>query len=127
MEEIFGEIQDEHDDEDDGVPKLDQTQLDEGLIVPGEITLRDLDNEYDIKIPLNDNYSTLRGFLLDMLGNHFPKKGDNLFWEGLSFTLLKVEENEIEEVKIEATDGDKHSDFTAHDDEASSSEAMSAK
>ncbi len=128
MEEIFGEIQDEHDDEDDGVPKLDQTQLDEGLVVPGEITLRDLDNEYDIKIPLNDNYSTLRGFLLDMLGNHFPKEGDNLFWEGLSFTLMKVEENEIEEVKIESTDGDKHTDFSNNDDEVvSQDETFSAK
>jgi putative hemolysin len=127
MEEIFGEIQDEHDDEDDGIPKLDQTQLEEGLVVPGEITLRDLDNEYDIKIPLNDNYSTLRGFLLDMLGNHFPKEGDNLFWEGLSFTLMKVEENEIEEVKIESTDGDKHSDFANSSEEAADSEALSAK
>lgn len=126
MEEIFGEIQDEHDDEDDGVPKLDQSQLDEGLVVPGEITLRDLDNEYDIKIPLNDNYSTLRGFLLDMLGNHFPKKGDNLFWEGLSFSLLKVEENEIEEVKIESTDGDKHTEFSQNENHASG-EALGAK
>lgn len=126
MEEIFGEIQDEHDDEDDGIPRLDQSQLDEGLFVPGEITLRDLDNEYDIKIPLNDNYSTLRGFLLDMLGNHFPKEGDNLFWEGLSFTLMKVEENEIEEVKIESTDGDKHTDFS-NNEERQMSDELSAK
>jgi len=108
MEEIFGEIQDEHDDEDDGIPKIDQSPLDEGLKVPASISLRDLYNEYDIKIPLNDNYSTLRGFLLDMLGNNFPKEGNILFWEGLSFKLLKVEENEIEEVEIESTDGEKH-------------------
>jgi putative hemolysin len=128
MEEIFGEIQDEHDDEDDGIPKVSQSKLDEGLVVPGEITLRDLNNEYDIKIPLNDNYSTLRGFLLDMLGNQFPKEGDNLFWEGLSFTLLKVEESEIEEVKIESTDGDKHLEFSINNDnDSSSSEALTAK
>jgi putative hemolysin len=108
MEEIFGEIQDEHDDEDDGIPKIEQSPLDEGLKVPAGISLRDLYNEYDIKIPLNDNYSTLRGFLLDMLGNNFPKEGNILFWEGLSFKLLKVEENEIEEVEIESTDGEKH-------------------
>ncbi|MCO4753350.1 MAG: HlyC/CorC family transporter [Bacteriovoracaceae bacterium] len=108
MEEIFGEIQDEHDEDDDGIPKIAQNHLDEGLKVPGGISLRDLYNEYDIKIPLNDNYSTLRGFLLDMLGNNFPKEGNILFWEGLSFKLLKVEENEIEEVEIESTDGEKH-------------------
>jgi putative hemolysin len=108
MEEIFGEIQDEHDDEDEGIPKIAASRLEEGLVVPAEITLRDLKNEYEIDIPLNDNYSTLRGFLLDMLGNHFPKEGNILFWEGLSFNLLKVSDNEIEEVKIESTDGDRH-------------------
>lgn len=108
MEEIFGEIQDEHDDEDDGIPKISESRLEEGLVVPAEITLRDLKNEYEIEIPLNDNYSTLRGFLLDMLGNHFPQEGNILFWEGLSFNLLKVTESEIEEVKIESTDGDRH-------------------
>lgn len=108
MEEIFGEIQDEHDDEDDGIPKIAASRLEEGLVVPAEITLRDLKNEYEIDIPLNDNYSTLRGFLLDMLGNHFPNEGNILFWEGLSFNLLKVTESEIEEVKIESTDGEKH-------------------
>lgn len=108
MEEIFGEIQDEHDEDDDGIPKIAQNHLDEGLKVPAGISLRDLYNEYDIKIPLNDNYSTLRGFLLDMLGNNFPKEGNILFWEGLSFKLLKVLENEIEEVEIESTDGERH-------------------
>ena len=108
MEEIFGEIQDEYDDEEDMVAKDDQDLLESGVTVPGSISLRDLSNEFDIKIPLNDNYSTLRGFLLDMLGNNFPKEGNILFWDGLSFELLLVVDNEIEEVKIESTDGVKH-------------------
>lgn len=108
MEEIFGEIQDEHDDEDDVIARDKHENLEEGVTVPGSISLRDLDGEYDVKIPLNDNYSTLRGFLLDMLGNNFPKQGNILFWEGLSFELLTVIDEEIEEVKIESTDGEKH-------------------
>lgn len=108
MEEIFGEIQDEHDDDDD-LEDLDlQAQLDEGLKLQGGISLRDLYSDYNIKIPLNDNYSTLRGFLLDMLGNNFPVEGNILFWEGLSFKLLKVVESEIEEVEIESIDSEKH-------------------
>jgi CBS domain containing-hemolysin-like protein len=108
MEEIFGEIQDEHDDEEDVIVKDDADSLEEGICIPASITLRDLDTEFDIKIPLNDNYSTLRGFLLDMLGNNFPKQGNILFWEGLSFELIKVIDQEIEEVKVESTDGEKH-------------------
>ena len=106
MEEIFGEIQDEHDDE-EVVDDENAVDLVNGLLVAGSISLRDLYSDYDIKIPLNDNYSTLRGFLLDMLGNNFPKQGNILFWKGLSFELTNVED-EIEEVKIESTDGEKH-------------------
>lgn len=106
MEEIFGEIQDEHDDEDDMIPKADQDTFDDGIIITAEISLRDLDSEYDIEIPLNDNYSTLRGFLLDMLGNNFPTQGNILIWEGFSFELTQVQENEILEVKITKVNGD---------------------
>lgn len=124
MEEIFGEIQDEHDDEDELVTNDTGETLDQGLNVPGSISLRDLYNEFDVKIPLNDNYSTLRGFLLDMLGNNFPKQGNILFWEGLSFELLKVEKDEIEEVKIESTDGEKH--VTSQSGGSNNSKAASA-
>lgn len=117
MEEIFGEIQDEHDDEDDMIAKNIEETLEDGITLPGSISLRDLDSEFDIKIPLNDNYSTLRGFLLDMLGNNFPKEGNILFWQGLSFELVKVIENEIEEVKIESTDGERHISDRRDDDE----------
>ncbi|MCT4643299.1 MAG: hemolysin family protein [Bacteriovoracaceae bacterium] len=116
MEEIFGEIVDEHDDEDDAAPDVKPGFLDEGLEVEGSLSLRDLYNDYNIKIPLNDNYSTLRGFLLDMLGNSFPKQGNVLFWEGLSFKLLKVVESEIERVLIESIDGENHSDPAKDED-----------
>jgi putative hemolysin len=79
MEEIFGEIQDEHDDEEDGIPGIES---EEGIQVPSTISLRDLYNEYDVKIPLNDNYSTLNGFLMEQLGNSFPKKGNIIVWDG---------------------------------------------
>lgn len=103
MEEIFGEIQDEHDEDEDGIPG---TETEQGVVVPSSISLRNLYNEYDIKIPLNDNYSTLTGFLLENLGNNFPRKGNIVFWEGYSFELLKVKNYEIKEVKIKSVNGD---------------------
>lgn len=108
MEEIFGEIQDEYDDEEDGVPEAETDPFDGSITLPATISLRDLYNEYDIKIPLNDNYSTLAGFILEMLGNNFPSEGNILFWEGYRFTLIKVEDQEVVDVKIESSDGEKH-------------------
>lgn len=102
MEEIFGEIQDEHDDEDDLIPGVESA---EGVLVPSTISLRDLYNEYDIEIPLNDNYSTLNGFLMEQLGNNFPKKGHLIIWDGYSFELVRVKSSEIKEVKIKSTTG----------------------
>lgn len=105
MEEIFGEISDEHDDEEDGIPGIES---EEGILVPATISLRDLYNEYDIKIPLNDNYSTLNGFILEQIGNSFPKKGNMIIWEGFSFELMRVKNYEIKEVKIKSVSGDHH-------------------
>jgi putative hemolysin len=105
MEEIFGEIHDEHDDEDDTSPTGEFDPIQGGLVVPATISLRDLYNEHDLKIPLNDNYSTLTGFILEQLGNTFPKTDMIVSWEGFTFKLTKVEDNEIEEVQISKTGG----------------------
>ena len=74
----------------------------------GHVNLRDLQNEYDVKIPLNDNYSTLAGFVLDMLGNNFPEEGQIIVWEGFSFEIFKVDNLEIKEIKISDVDGERH-------------------
>ena len=109
IEEILGEIQDEHDhDEEDVKKEYEEMDLEHGIIVEGMTTLRDLYNDYDIKIPLNDNYSTLAGFILDMLGNNFPEEGQIIVWEGLTFELEKVDDYEIREVRIRDVDGEKH-------------------
>lgn len=105
LEEIVGQIQDEHDDES---PEIQLTSPEEGVVVDGSISLRDLGHDYEIEIPLNDNYSTLAGFLLEMLGNNFPKKGNIIISDGYSFELRKVVSNEIKEVKILAVDGETH-------------------
>ncbi|RLA63197.1 MAG: hypothetical protein DRQ88_04615 [Epsilonproteobacteria bacterium] len=105
VEEILGEIQDEH-DIDLAIPEVGD--LIKGISIVGSMSLRDLDGEYDIKIPLNANYSTVAGFILDMLGNNFPKKGQIIIWEGYSFELTRVEEYEIRDILIKDVGGEKH-------------------
>jgi len=108
VEEIFGEIHDEHDDVEEQEKTLAAADLDIGIIVDGEMQLRELYQDYDIKIPLNDNYSTVAGFLLDMLGNNFPEQGQIIVWEGLSFELQEVEDFAIKKVRVKDVDGEKH-------------------
>lgn len=108
VEEIFGEINDEHDDVEEKEKNLEEANLEDGIVVDGDISLREIYSDYDIKIPLNDNYSTLSGFLLDMLGNTFPELGQIIVWEGLSFDLEVVEDHVIKQVRIKDVDGEKH-------------------
>lgn len=109
VEEIVGEIQDEHDDDEEAiVEEQKQQELNEGAIIEGTLSLRELYSDLDIKIPLNDNYSTVAGFLLDMLGNNFPEQGQIIVWEGYSFELIKVEDYEIREIRIKHVDGERH-------------------
>jgi len=109
IEEIMGEIQDEHDDVEDEIQaQYEVLESEEGLTLDGAISLRDLYNEYDIKIPLNDNYSTLAGFILDMLGNNFPEERQIIFWEGYSFEVESLDNTDIKNIKIKDVDGEKH-------------------
>jgi putative hemolysin len=109
IEEILGEINDEHDAEDHPQEESNIHKVsDDGLVVEGTTSLRNLYNEYDIKIPLNDNYSTLSGFILDMLGNNFPEQGQIIVWDGYSFELREVEDFEIKKILIRDVDGEKH-------------------
>lgn len=107
IEEILGDIHDEHDTEEEYEDDL-LNDLKEGIFVPGGMTLRDLYNDYDIKIPLNDHYSTVAGFILDMLGNNFPEEGQIIVWEGLSFELTEVTDHEIKTIRVKDVDGEKH-------------------
>ena len=105
IEEILGEIHDEHDEVKTITHEMD---ICEGITVDGATPLRNLYNEYDIEIPLHENYSTLSGFLLEMLGNNFPQQGQTIVWEGLLFELREVTDSKIGAVKIKDTNGRKH-------------------
>lgn len=102
MEQIFGEITDEHDQETPGEIKKVRT-VEEGIVISGNTPLRDLDQEYDIHIPMSEAYSTVTGFLLELLGNHFPKQQQIIYWDDYSFELTKVVNYQIDQVTIKRT------------------------
>ena len=79
VEEIVGEIHDEHDDVEEERVAESKKSIEQGIVIDGSLSLREFDNDYEIKIPPNDNYSTVAGFLLEMLGNNFPNKVKSSF------------------------------------------------
>lgn len=96
IEEIFGEIQDEHD-----LANTTDTQLDENtFIFSGRTEIDHLINHHELPFPESDEYETLAGFIFSQLAE-IPKKEESFETEKLIVTILEVTDSRIELVKIE--------------------------
>ncbi len=94
IEEIFGEIRDEHDDED-----LIEKQIDNDtyhLSARHEIDY--LNEKYDWEIP-EDDYETLGGYILSETED-IPKVNEVIEIDDFTFTILSKEETKIELVQV---------------------------
>jgi Mg2+/Co2+ transporter CorB len=89
IEEIVGDISDEHDLLTSGV----KAQPDGSFIINGEVTIRDLNREYDWSLPDN-NASTIAGLLL-YESRMIPESGQIFLFYGFRFEVLKRLRNQI--------------------------------
>ncbi len=94
LEQIVGQIEDEHDDKVEPRIEADNVELD------GATRIRDLESEYGIEIPPDAGFETLAGFLLFKLGE-IPQAGRSVEYEGRSYTVLEMDRNRIARVRIE--------------------------
>ena len=95
MEEIFGEIEDEHDS-----VALQETKInDNEYVFSGRLEIDYLNEKYSLEIPESDEYETIAGFILF---NHerIPNEHDTISIEPFSFEILKVDNPRIELIKI---------------------------
>ncbi len=95
LEQVFGEIGDEHDVQ-QPLPDIEANEL----VVEGTIPIRDLAAMYGIELPTDAGFETLAGFLLFHF-EHIPKKNEFVTHEGRRFTILDMDRNRIARVKIE--------------------------
>jgi len=95
LEQIFGEIGDEHD-----VKRPRPATEAPILEVDGTVTIRDLDTHYGLELPGDAGFETLAGFLLFQLG-YLPKAGDSVEYGRRRFTILAMDHNRISRVRIE--------------------------
>lgn len=97
LESIVGNIQDEYDNEDEEISKID----DNTFTIDGITFIDEVEELLSIKIPDGD-YDTLGGFIISLLG-YLPngEKQDEAQFENIKFTVLNVEERRIGKVKVE--------------------------
>lgn len=95
VEQVFGEIEDEHDAR---RPHVHQAAT--VLNVDGTIPIRDLEMHYGIVLPAEGGYETLAGFLLFRLG-YIPKVGDQVEEDERRYTIEQMERNRISQVRVE--------------------------
>lgn len=81
IEEIIGEIRDEHDAEED----LFVRQQDGSFLVNAWANLDDFEELFNTKIP-REGYDTVGGFIIHLLGK-VPKKGEEISFEGIHMKI----------------------------------------
>ncbi len=102
IEEIFGDIQDEHDYED----WIEQKINDKTFLISARHEIDYLNEKYKWKIPMGD-YDTLGGYILSITED-IPKSGEVIKAYPFTFTIMTMRENRIDNVRLTiSTDADK--------------------
>lgn len=99
IEEIFGDIEDEHD-----ADELLEEQIDENTYRFSARTDIDWINEkYDLELEESAEYETLGGLILNQIAS-IPQEGDEVEFEPYVFVIEEVSDRRIEVVRIEIKD-----------------------
>ena len=97
LESIVGNIQDEYDNEEQDIVKVNDTTFN----FDGTTNIDEVEEQLDLKFPEGE-YDTLGGFIMSELG-HIPTEEEKaeVTFGGYSFKVLEVEERRIETVRAE--------------------------
>lgn len=101
VEEIFGDIQDEHDHS-----RLTQTRIDDSTFeFSGRLEIEYLNETYHLEIPEDDAYQTLAGFILDSTGT-IPAQGQTVTLGNLELTILRKSATRLELIRLRKIEKD---------------------
>jgi putative hemolysin len=99
IEEIFGEIEDEHDIEGVVEQKIDENTY----LFSGRLDIDYLQEEFDIPIEESNEYDTIAGYIIHEL-EEIPKPNTVVETDDLKITVMDVSESKIELVKVKVKD-----------------------
>ncbi len=96
IEELFGEIEDEHDDEEE----LMEKELENGAyLFSARLDVEYVNEEYGLDIPESDSYSTLGGFVVHNT-NEILKAGEKITFENFEILIEMASNKKIELIKF---------------------------
>ena len=99
LEELVGEIEDEHDIDEDEIVQIS----DKKYIADAKVELEEFTEFFNLKTdPLEIDAETLGGFVITQLGV-LPKKGDKVKIENLSIKVIHADDRKIDKVQITVT------------------------
>ncbi len=107
LEEIVGDISDEHDEDIVGVHQ----QRDGSLVVEGKVTLRDLNRRFEWRLP-DEEASTIAGLILHET-RCIPDVGQVFTFHGFRFEILGRRRNQITSIRIAPSEDEAQTADTA--------------
>ncbi|WP_036156830.1 hemolysin family protein [Maribacter forsetii] len=96
VEELFGEIEDEHDSTDLREEVVDERHF----LFSARLEVDDINENHKLNLPVSDEYETLGGLLVHTLGE-IPDKDVELTIDAYKFTVLEVSNTKIDLISIE--------------------------
>jgi len=95
VEEIFGEIEDEHDTKSYIVKKVAENEY----LLSGRMEIDILNETFGLNLPESDEYVTVAGYILNGYQN-FPKLNETIVLGKYTFKIIKVTSTKIELVRM---------------------------
>lgn len=95
LEEIFGEIEDEHDSQD----LVEKAQGDGVFILSGRLEVDYLNEKYGLGIPESEDYDTLAGYVI-FYHEGIPQQGDEIRIDDKEIKVLRVSSSRLDLVRV---------------------------
>lgn len=95
IEEVFGDIDDEHDDDEFDYRVLNPHEL----IVDGSLHLDDLDELIGSDFSEDSDSQTIAGYLMELAG-HIPAPGETIDHSGIAFKITEASKTRIKKIHI---------------------------
>ncbi|NJB82256.1 hemolysin family protein [Wenyingzhuangia aestuarii] len=97
IEELFGEIEDEH----DKIALTDEKISDNEYQLSARLEVNYLNEAYELNIPKSESYETLGGYIIESIED-IPQLGEEFVMNNLYIKIIKVNNTHIEEVYIKS-------------------------